>query len=213
MNKKYYCKICNYSTDRLNNYNRHIVSKKHINSATHLSSSYYEDESSQNEDCSSQNEDKYRASRKMCICCQKHISKKNYSRHIKKCKITSKYDVIQKLIIETKKQALLLEQQQHPDQAILLWNVATLGNTLGGLSSWLIGWWLGRRYPGRGLSDERQKLALKRVSRYGSPILLLSWLPLIGDPLCLAAGWSGVRLMRCCITRKPSASISSNSVW
>ncbi|MEW7991645.1 MAG: hypothetical protein AB2820_15415 [Candidatus Thiodiazotropha sp.] len=28
-----------------------------------------------------------------------------------------------------------------------------------------------------------------------APVLLLSWLPLIGDPLCLAAGWSGIRLL------------------
>jgi membrane protein YqaA with SNARE-associated domain len=88
---------------------------------------------------------------------------------------------------------LLWELRQHPEQAILLWGVATLGNTLGGLSSWLIGWWLARRFPGRGLKDERQRQALQRVTRYGSPILLLSWLPVIGDPLCLAAGWSGVR--------------------
>jgi membrane protein YqaA with SNARE-associated domain len=90
---------------------------------------------------------------------------------------------------------LLWELQQHPKQAPLLWGLATLGNTLGGLSSWLIGWWLARRFPGCGLKDKRQRQALQRVSRYGSPILLLSWLPVIGDPLCLAAGWSGVRLV------------------
>ncbi|MEJ2395706.1 MAG: DedA family protein [Candidatus Thiodiazotropha sp.] len=90
---------------------------------------------------------------------------------------------------------LLWELHQTPEQAGLLWSVATLGNTLGGLSSWLIGWWLGRRFPNRGLSDERQQRALTRIARFGSPILLLSWLPVIGDPLCLAAGWSGVRLL------------------
>ncbi|MES9991744.1 MAG: YqaA family protein [Candidatus Thiodiazotropha sp.] len=90
---------------------------------------------------------------------------------------------------------LLWELQQTPDRAGLLWCVATLGNTLGGLSSWLIGCWLARRFPNRGLSKERQRQALQRVARYGSPVLLLSWLPLIGDPLCLAAGWSGVRLL------------------
>ncbi|MCG8092638.1 MAG: hypothetical protein JAZ17_03250 [Candidatus Thiodiazotropha endolucinida] len=36
---------------------------------------------------------------------------------------------------------------------------------------------------------------MQRVKRYGTPILLFSWLPVIGDPLCLAAGWSGVRLL------------------
>jgi len=27
------------------------------------------------------------------------------------------------------------------------------------------------------------------VQRYGSPALLLSWVPIVGDPLCVAAGW------------------------
>ena len=90
---------------------------------------------------------------------------------------------------------LVWELRQNPEETALLWAVATLGNTLGGLSSWLIGWWLARRFPGRGLRNDRQRQALQRVARYGSPALLLSWLPIVGDPLCLAAGWSGVRLL------------------
>lgn len=90
---------------------------------------------------------------------------------------------------------LLWELQQAPEQTLLLWGVASLGNTLGGLSSWLIGWWLARRFPQRGLKDARQQQALQRMARYGSPLLLLSWLPVIGDPLCLAAGWSDVRFI------------------
>jgi membrane protein YqaA with SNARE-associated domain len=27
------------------------------------------------------------------------------------------------------------------------------------------------------------------VKRYGAAVLLLSWLPIIGDALCVAAGW------------------------
>jgi membrane protein YqaA with SNARE-associated domain len=76
-----------------------------------------------------------------------------------------------------------------------LWVVATLGNTLGGLTSWLIGWWLMRRFPQKGLHKPEHHKAQQRIERYGSPILLLSWLPVIGDPLCLAAGWSGIRLL------------------
>lgn len=68
--------------------------------------------------------------------------------------------------------------------AQLFWpalGVATLGNTLGGMTSY----WLGRflpekKHPGR---------ALAWVHRYGSPALLLAWAPLIGDALCVAAGW------------------------
>ncbi|MCG8487307.1 MAG: VTT domain-containing protein [Chromatiales bacterium] len=86
-----------------------------------------------------------------------------------------------------------LQQSNHAPQT--LWLTATLGNTLGGLSSWLIGWWLAKRFPRKGLKDQRQRQALERIGRYGSPALLLSWLPVVGDPLCLAAGWSGVRLI------------------
>lgn len=76
-----------------------------------------------------------------------------------------------------------------------LWGVATLGNTLGGMTSWGIGWWLLRRFPGRGLHKPEQQRAVERMQRHGSPLLLLSWVPVIGDPLCVAAGWLGVRLL------------------
>jgi membrane protein YqaA with SNARE-associated domain len=58
--------------------------------------------------------------------------------------------------------------------------VATLGNTLGGLSSYLIGRLIPRGKPVKGLAA---------VQKYGSPALLLSWVPFVGDPLCVAAGW------------------------
>ena len=59
--------------------------------------------------------------------------------------------------------------------------VATLGNTLGGLSSYL----LGRLVPEKKVGGR----ALEWVRRHGAAILLLSWVPLIGDALCVAAGW------------------------
>ena len=59
--------------------------------------------------------------------------------------------------------------------------VATVGNTLGGSSSYLVG----RLFPHRKLGGR----ALEWVRRWGSPALLLSWVPIIGDALCVAAGW------------------------
>jgi membrane protein YqaA with SNARE-associated domain len=70
-----------------------------------------------------------------------------------------------------------------------LWAIATAGNTLGGMSSWALGWLIGRWYPLTELSKPAQRLAVKRVRHWGSPVLLLSWVPFIGDPLCIAAGW------------------------
>ena len=57
---------------------------------------------------------------------------------------------------------------------------ATAGNTLGGMSSYLVG----RVIPQRG-----ELKGLKRVRQHGTPVLLLSWVPIIGDALCVAAGW------------------------
>lgn len=74
----------------------------------------------------------------------------------------------------------------HPDQAWLALGVATLGNTLGGLSSYLIG---------RLLPQKQDLPGLRAVRRYGTPALLLSWVPILGDPLCVAAGW--LRLNPC----------------
>jgi membrane protein YqaA with SNARE-associated domain len=68
---------------------------------------------------------------------------------------------------------------------LLLLVVASAGNTLGGMSSWLIG----RLLPAGRIQRPELHPAVARIRRYGSPALLLSWVPLIGDPLCVAAGW------------------------
>ena len=67
--------------------------------------------------------------------------------------------------------------------------VAAAGNTVGGMTSWGLGRLIGMKYPARGLVKPAQQQAVARIQRWGSPALLLSWLPLVGDPLCVAAGW------------------------
>ncbi len=74
--------------------------------------------------------------------------------------------------------------------------VASAGNTLGGMSSWGIGWLIAWRYPLTELSKEAHRKAVGRVRAWGSPILLLSWVPLLGDPLCVAAGWLRISWLR-----------------
>ena len=75
----------------------------------------------------------------------------------------------------------------------LLWpalGVATLGNTLGGLSSYLIGRFIETKKPPKPLAQ------LERVRRLGAPALLLAWLPVDGDALCVAAGWLKLNWMQ-----------------
>lgn len=68
--------------------------------------------------------------------------------------------------------------------------VATLGNSLGALTTYLLGRWGGTWFIAKILrlsAAERQR-AEGWFHRYGSWSLLLTWVPVIGDPLCLAAG-------------------------
>lgn len=83
--------------------------------------------------------------------------------------------------------AYLTSEQQYP--AWLLLVTATLGNTLGGMTSWVIGWLIARKYSTEQLLKPKHLNAVNRIRQYGSPVLLFSWLPVIGDPLCVAAGW------------------------
>ena len=67
--------------------------------------------------------------------------------------------------------------------------VASLVNTLGGMTTWGLGRLLAYWMPQTRLRRESHRLAVGRLKKRGPPILLLSWVPVIGDPLCLAAGW------------------------
>ena len=71
----------------------------------------------------------------------------------------------------------------------LLWGAATSGNVLGSLLTWGMGYWIAGRYPLRALDKPGQQRARRWLESYGPFGLLLAWLPIIGDPLCLVAGW------------------------
>lgn len=79
--------------------------------------------------------------------------------------------------------AYLVHADDHAPLTLLA--VASAGNTLGGMSSWLIG----RLIPAGRLQRPGLQPATERIRTYGSPMLLLSWAPVVGDPLCPAAGW------------------------
>ena len=79
-----------------------------------------------------------------------------------------------------------------PPSTALLW--ATVGNTLGCLLNYALGRW-GRDRVQASLDASRSgRVALGWFERFGLPALFLSWLPVVGDPLTLAAGVARVRL-------------------
>ncbi|WP_075183574.1 YqaA family protein [Pantoea sp. 1.19] len=80
----------------------------------------------------------------------------------------------------------------HPDWLVRLLLIASLGNTLGGVTNLLIGRLLPERAAGRHAHTARRWLR-----RWGAPALLLSWVPVIGDVLCVAAGWLRLSWLPC----------------
>ena len=94
----------------------------------------------------------------------------------------------------------------NPDALWATVAVATLGNTLGGMTTY----WLGRiahdaaarlRNADAGAPTGQegvwQRRAHRWAVRFGPAVLLLSWLPVVGDPLCAVAGWLRLPLWRC----------------
>ncbi|MDN3545291.1 YqaA family protein [Kinneretia asaccharophila] len=67
--------------------------------------------------------------------------------------------------------------------------VATVGNTMGGAISWWMGYGAERLYERAAQRPPRERRALQWLQRFGAKACLLSWLPVVGDPLCALAGW------------------------
>ncbi|SHI11657.1 YqaA family protein [Ferrimonas marina] len=83
--------------------------------------------------------------------------------------------------------AYLVTQGEWPLLTLLL--VATIGNTLGSMTSYLIGRWIHRKKRPQDLVSGRETRVLGWVERYGIWSLLLAWLPVVGDAIPLLAGW------------------------
>nr|WP_154666221.1 YqaA family protein [Thauera linaloolentis] len=75
-----------------------------------------------------------------------------------------------------------------PELSLPAFALATLGNTAGGMSTYA----LGRLLPRKELPPR-----LEFVRRHGSAVLLLSWVPLVGDALCAAAGVLRLNWLSC----------------
>ena len=82
---------------------------------------------------------------------------------------------------------LLLAAEQPPALLLL---VATTGNVLGSAANWLLGRYIEhlrhrRWFP---VPEDKLQRARQAYHRYGRWSLLLSWVPIIGDPLTVIAG-------------------------
>ena len=67
--------------------------------------------------------------------------------------------------------------------------VATTGNTIGGAISWWMGYGAEAAYERVKHRKPAELKAIAWLQRFGAKACLLSWLPIVGDPLCAVAGW------------------------
>lgn len=79
--------------------------------------------------------------------------------------------------------------------------VATLGNWIGGLTSFWLGWlgkweWIERYMRVKHETLIKQK---SKVQRYGAALALLTWLPIVGDVFALALGFYRVNFRKAAI--------------
>ena len=91
-------------------------------------------------------------------------------------------------------EALLLYRLNDGGNALGLVAIATVGNVLGSLITYAMG-----RLGNAAIHQKWLRISTTQTERaeawfqtYGKPSLLLAWLPIVGDPLCLIAG-----LLRC----------------
>lgn len=86
----------------------------------------------------------------------------------------------------------LLFMDKNPAGLLL---AATAGNSLGGITSWVLGRYLLRFRDRRWFyfSDRKLDRGQQLFSRFGLWSLLFTWLPLVGDVLCVAAGALKIR--------------------
>ncbi len=75
--------------------------------------------------------------------------------------------------------------------------VATAGNTIGGAISWWMGYGAERAYVRVKKRSPTELRALQWLQRFGAKACLLSWLPVVGDPLCAVAGWLKLPFWQC----------------
>ncbi|MEY3807824.1 MAG: hypothetical protein RI893_800 [Pseudomonadota bacterium] len=77
--------------------------------------------------------------------------------------------------------------------------VATIGNTLGAITTWGLGVLAAKKYPVSTLLSANKQKALDIVRKKGSWTLFFTWLPVIGDVLCFAGGWLKLPFLPACL--------------
>lgn len=95
------------------------------------------------------------------------------------------------LLPGTSEAALLAMHSAYPQQIAWIWAVAVCGNSLGSMVSYV----MGRCLPVRRKSSRAEMW----LQKHGAWLLLLAWVPIVGDGLPVAAGWLRLPWLWCAL--------------
>ena len=92
--------------------------------------------------------------------------------------------------------------------------IATLGNTLGSYLNYWLGWlgntkWLLKL----GVNEQQLYRYEKKIAMYGHWLGLLSWVPIIGDPLTLALGFFKTKIYPTLLLILCSKFVRYSMIW
>lgn len=95
-------------------------------------------------------------------------------------------------------EAILATLLYHGYSPLLLWLMATSGNTLGSCVNWYLGrqflrWQSKKWFPFSGAQIDKAQVSFQR---YGTLSLLFAWLPIVGDPLTFFAGMMRIHFLK-----------------
>jgi membrane protein YqaA with SNARE-associated domain len=93
--------------------------------------------------------------------------------------------------------AYLAAKGQYPVEQLVI--IATLGNTLGAMTTWGLGVLTAKKFPAAALLPEKKQKVLDIVRTKGMWTLFFTWLPVLGDALCFAGGWLKLPLLPACL--------------
>ena len=91
----------------------------------------------------------------------------------------------------------MVSQGHYPVSYLVI--LASVGNTLGAMTTWGLGLLAAKKFPVANLLSEKKQKALAIVQKRGIWVLFFSWLPVIGDAFCFAGGWLKLPIIPACL--------------
>jgi membrane protein YqaA with SNARE-associated domain len=93
--------------------------------------------------------------------------------------------------------AYMVATGHYPVEMIVI--VATIGNTLGAITTWGLGVLTAKKYPAASFLSANKRKALEVLRQKGIWTLFFTWLPVVGDLLCFAGGWLKLPFFQACL--------------